>query len=107
MSNGNLSLLIDVREERPLVVDAEVEDAMLIGEFETRAVNGGVLGGLDRDEGEAVERREHCEFELQSVVLWGGEGDPMRVGVFGEGDGEGDVVFDSVYRWVELRNGIV
>jgi len=60
----DLSLLINVCEKRPLIVDPEVEDAVLIGECERGGVNCGVWRFKDRIEVEAVEGRKHREFEL-------------------------------------------
>lgn len=49
VADGDGVLLLDVREEGPLVVDFEVEDAVLVGELEGRGVDGGVgrRGGGD------------------------------------------------------------
>ena len=58
----DLSLFIDVCEKRPLIVDSEVEDAMLIGERERGGVYCGVWGFEDGIEVETVEGREHGEF---------------------------------------------
>lgn len=81
-------LLLDVGQERPLVVDLEVEDAVLVGQLEAGGEGGGVrCGERGRGgEGEAVEGGEHRELELQEVVRGDGEGGPGVPGVFGEGD---------------------
>jgi hypothetical protein len=86
VANGNLSLLVDVREEGAAVVDAEVEDAVLIGGFEGDAKDGGVGGLADGREVEALEGREHAEFELDVVAGGGDEGLEVVVGVFGDFD---------------------
>lgn len=82
-------LLLDVGEQGPLVVDLEVEDAVLVGQLE-----GGRVGGLGRGrvgrvrgKGQAVEGREHGELELEGVGGGEGERRPGGPGVFGEGDG--------------------
>ncbi len=46
--DGNLPLLVDVGDERPAVIDAEVENAMLIGCPESHAEDGCVRGLCDR-----------------------------------------------------------
>lgn len=82
MSDRDLSLLIHTRQERALVVDSEVEDAVLIRCAEGGLEDGGVVGGLHGFEGDAVEGGEHAEFELERV---------------GGGDGEGCVVVEFVF----------
>ena len=82
-------LLIDIREEGSLVVDAEVEDAMLVGRDERRAVDRGISGSVDRLEIEAVEGGEHGEFELEGVGVGQGEWVPAIPRVFGQGDAVG------------------
>ena len=64
VANGDFMLFFDVGEKRTLVVNAEREDSVLIGDGESCAVDGAVFrpeGGL---ESEAVERREHGKFKL-------------------------------------------
>lgn len=82
----NLSLLIHICEERTAVVDAEVKDAVLVGSTERYAKNGRIRGLGDRREIEAVEGREHAEFELEGIVLSGDEGREMIVFVLGDFD---------------------
>lgn len=60
----NLSLLIDVCEKWPLIVDPEVEDTVLIGECKRRRVNCGIWRFNYGIKVEAVEGRKHGEFEL-------------------------------------------
>ena len=84
-------LLLDVGEERPLVVHLEVEDAVLVGELERRDKDGSVGRGL-RDvvrQRQAVERRQHGELELQLVVGGDGERLPCGPGPLRDGDGVG------------------
>lgn len=84
-------LLLDVGQEGALVVDLEVEDAVLVGQLEAGGEGGGVRGGARGrgGEGQAVEGREHRELELEDVGGGDGEGGPRVPGVFGEGDGVG------------------
>ena len=100
------ALLVDAGEEGPLVVDAEVEDAVLVGQGERGGVEGGVgcgeRGGWGQ--GEAVEGREHGAFELDGV---GGRGDVgcEVVGLpFGELDGVGLAVV--LVRVDQLSRGL-
>lgn len=62
-------LLVNDRQEWALVVYAEVENTMLVGEDERGTKDGGILGNGDGREIEAVEWGEHAEFELESIVL--------------------------------------
>lgn len=64
VANGDFTLFFDVGEERTLVVNAEREDSMLIGDGEPRAVDGAVFRPEGGSESEAVERREHGKFKL-------------------------------------------
>lgn len=80
------SLLLDVSEERSLVVDEEVEDSVLIGQDEAGAKGSSIVGCACRGEIEAVEGREHREFELQSIALGNGKGNPLVPDVLGQGD---------------------
>ena len=79
-------LVLEVRQEGPLVVDLEVEDAVLVGQGEGRRVRRRLLAGLlgRRRQRQPVEGREHAEFELQGVRGRGdGEGGPLVPGVLG------------------------
>lgn len=91
VSDRHSVLLLDVGEEGALVIDLEVEDAVLIGKFERDGVSRGFGGGVGLVEGQrqAVEGGEHGELELEDVVGGEGEGGPLVVGVFREGDGVG------------------
>ena len=68
VTDSDLSLLVDGRKERSSVVDAEVENAMLIGRLEGDAEDGSVCGLGDGREVQALEWGEHAEFELDLVV---------------------------------------
>lgn len=64
VSQGNSPLLINIGDERTLVVDTEGEDSVLVGGTESGGVNLGLSGGGGRSEGETVVGVEHGEFEL-------------------------------------------
>lgn len=81
MADGDFVLLLDVGEEGTLVVDTEGKDSMLIGDDEARAVHSAVFRSEGRLESEAVERREHSEFELQSILAGNLEGNVSVVNV--------------------------
>ena len=89
VANRDGVLLLDIGEEGALVVDLEVEDAVLIGQHKGGCVGGGILGraGLVKGKGKAVEGRKHAELELEHIVGGDVEGGPGVVGVLGEGDG--------------------
>lgn len=87
MPDGNGALLVDVSEERALVVDTEVEDAVLIGKDEACAVDGRRLRRRLGGEVEAMEGGQHGELELHNVVLRGGERGPGVPVVLREGNG--------------------
>lgn len=48
VADSDLSLLIDICEEGAAIVDAEVEDTVLIGSPERDAEDGGICGLCDR-----------------------------------------------------------
>lgn len=80
--DGDLSLLVDGGQEGALVVDAEVEDAVLVGELEVGGEDGGVgVGrrGREKLQRETVERRQHGEFQLDDVGRGRDEGDKVVV----------------------------
>ena len=62
MPDRNFLFHIHAREAGPFVIDAEFEDAVLVGEREGCGEEGGVWSGVGWDEGEAVEGGEHGEF---------------------------------------------
>lgn len=68
MADRHLFLFIDVRPERPLVIDAESEDAVLVRQAEGCAEKSAVASFRDRLEVQTVERREHGELKLERVV---------------------------------------
>lgn len=72
VSHADGVLLLDVSQERPLVVDLEVEDAVLVREREAGAVDGGRVADTKGLEIQSVEGRQHGELELERVG--GGEG---------------------------------
>ena len=64
VADRHLSLDVHVRPERPLVVDAESVDAVLIWYPERCAEESAVRGGGDGLEVQTVEGREHGELKL-------------------------------------------
>lgn len=86
MTNSYCVLLHDVVVERPLVVDQEVEDAMLIRAFKVDRVGCTICRDHSRGQGQAVEGRQHRELELQHIFLGDDEGSPVVPYVFGHGD---------------------
>ena len=67
MPDRHFPLYVDIGEKWPLVVDPKGKDAVLIGQLESGAEEGTVRCGCDGKQRQAVERREHREFELESV----------------------------------------
>jgi hypothetical protein len=88
MSDCDLPLFLNVREEGTVVLDMEIEDTMLIGGLEGGAEDGRVCGLREGSEVDAVEGRQHAEFELNGVAGGGDEGGQVGVGVFGDLDCE-------------------
>jgi len=86
MSYADCVLLLDVGEERALVVDHEVKDAVLVREGEVGAVDGLVLVGEDGLEVEAPEGGQHGELELDLVALGEVVGLPVVPSVLGQRD---------------------
>lgn len=84
--DGDLPLLIDVGDEGAAVVDAEVEDSMLVGCPERDAENGCVCALCDRREIQALEGGEHAELKLNVVLGRGDEGSEVVVRVFRDFD---------------------
>lgn len=83
MPNSDLTLLVNVCKERSAVVDAEVEDSVLVGGLEGGAENSGVGGFGDGGEVKAVEGREHAELKLDMVALGGDVRDELVLAVLG------------------------
>lgn len=91
VADGDGALLLNVGQEGPLVVDHEVEDAVLVGDDKRYLVDALGLGGdaflvLER---QAVVGGEHGKLELQLVVGWDLEIVPPVPDPFGDGDGIG------------------
>lgn len=70
VADSHLVLLLDVGQEWPLVVDAEREDAVLVGDGKAGAIYGAVLCSVRWGEGETVEWREHGKLDLKSILGW-------------------------------------
>lgn len=87
VADADGALLLDVGEERALVVDHKVEDAVLVRRHELRAVGGGVVRLVDGGEVQAVEGRQHGELELQLILFGEGERHPLVPVVLGQRDG--------------------
>lgn len=83
VADGHFVLFLDVGQERPLVVDAEREDAMLVGNRETGAIYGAVLCPAGRTKSQTVERGEHGELELKRILGRDFKRDEPVVAVFG------------------------
>lgn len=67
VADGDGALLVDVAEERTLVVDNKVEDTMLVGHREAGTEDGAVGSRRDGFQGQTVEGRQHAEFKLKRV----------------------------------------
>lgn len=81
VADSHLMLLFNVGEERPLVVDAEGEDAMLVWNREAGAIYSAVFGPAGWGQRESVEGGEHGELELHGVLRRDFEGDESVVAV--------------------------
>lgn len=77
VSHTDGALLLDVGQEWSLVVDHEVEDAVLVRQHKTGSEHGGRLGDERGGKLQAVERREHGKLKLQSVLVGDGKGLPL------------------------------
>ncbi len=84
VSNGDLPLFIDGGDEGAAVIDAEVENTMLVRSLEGDTKDGCVRGFRNRSEIEAVEWREHAELKLNLIVGGENEWGEMVVGVLGD-----------------------
>ena len=84
--DGDLPLLVDVGDKGAAVVDAEVENAVLIGCPECDTEDCCVCGLCDWREVQALEGREHAELKLDVILGRGDEGSEMVVRVFGDFD---------------------
>jgi hypothetical protein len=88
VADSDGALLVDVAEERTLVVDDEVENTMLIGHGEAGLEDGAVGSRPDRVQSHTVEGRQHAEFELERVSGSMEERDPTVTTVLGQFDRE-------------------
>jgi hypothetical protein len=86
MADSDGFLLVDVAEERTLVVYDEVEDTVLIRNGEASLEDGAVGGWLDWVQGHTVERRQHAELELDRISRSREEGNPTVTVVLGQFD---------------------
>lgn len=88
VADGYSTLLLHIGQERPLVVDHEVEDTVVIRNRECDLVDalGFGRGALLRLELETMEGREHAEFELQLVVVGDLETEPLIPDPLRDGD---------------------
>ena len=68
MADRDFSLYFHIREKWPFVVDFEGKNAVLVWGFESGAEEGAVGRMRGWLEVEAVEGREHAEFELDRVL---------------------------------------
>lgn len=86
VADGNGALLLNIGQEWPLVVDHEVEHAVVIRNRELDLVDALCLGrgALLRLKLKTVEGREHAEFELQLVVVGDLEVVPLVPNPLGE-----------------------
>lgn len=84
VADGHLVLLFDVGEKGTLVINAEGEDSVLVGNHEACAVDSAGFCPLDGLEVETVKGREHGEFELQGIFRGHFEGDVFVMNVFGD-----------------------
>lgn len=84
VANGHLVLLFDDGEKGTLVVNAEREYSVLVGDNKACTVDGAGFCPLDGLEVETVEGREHSEFELQGIFRRDLEGDVFVINVFGD-----------------------
>lgn len=89
VADGDGTLLLHIGQERSLVVDHEVKDAMVIRNGERDLVDalGFGRGALLRLELQTVERREHAELELQLVIVGDLEAEPLVPDPLRDGDG--------------------
>lgn len=92
MSHSDLSFLVNVREERSPVIDAEVEDTVLIRGLEGGAEDGRVGGLRQRREVKAMEWRQHAELELYRIASRWDKGDEVVLVVFGDLDSKGLII---------------
>lgn len=89
VADGDGTLLLHIGQERSLVVDHEVKDAVVIRNGERDLVDalGFGRGALLRLESQTMERREHAELELQLVIVGDLEAEPLVPDPLRDGDG--------------------
>ena len=80
---GDGALLVNVAEERTLVVDDEVEDTMLIGHGEAGLEDSAIGSWLDCVQSHTVEGRQHAKLELERISGSRKEGNPTVTVVLG------------------------
>lgn len=118
MSDTDLPLFINVGKEGSLIVDAKVEDTVLVGKFKGGGINSAVRSLRNGFQRQTVEGREHGEFKLNCVGSWRSVGSEMIVRPFGEFDNVGlkllvtshtrgvrdtyDIILDTINRWVKI-----
>jgi hypothetical protein len=83
VADGNFMLLLDGGEERPLIVYAEGEDAVLIRSHKLSAEHGASICASDGLEGQAMEGGKHGELELELVSDGNFKWNPLVVNVLG------------------------
>lgn len=84
MAHGDLVFDVDVGQERAFVVDAEVEDTMVVRYSKGNAEKGAVAQSGDRGQFRADIRGEHGELKLDSIIGKGEEGAIVISIPFGE-----------------------
>jgi hypothetical protein len=65
VADTNSVLFLEICSKGSLVVDLEVEDAMLVGKSEGSSVNGSLVCLRERQKVKAVEWGQHGELELE------------------------------------------
>lgn len=88
VADGHAALLLDVGQKWPLVVGQEVVDAVVVRDPEGHAEDAVGLGGstLHLLDGDAVQRGQHAELELQLIALGDLEVPPPVPDPFRDGD---------------------
>ena len=74
VSNRNLPLFLNGRKEGAFVVHFEGEDAVLVRGCESCAKCCAIKVGRGGDKRDAVEGRQHREFELEGIIGGDAEG---------------------------------
>lgn len=71
VAHSDGSLLVNVGQKGTLVGEAEVKDAVLVGQLERGAKDSGFGAARDGGKVDAVVGREHGDLELDLVAGWG------------------------------------